>query len=227
MVYNDGGLKTKKVRLLILTDMRPLYPPDEEQATMLYTPKYCNQCGEKIERENWSARIVRRFCETCEVEFKGHDWLVTSGAAVLLLLGLFGAGNLLFKSEKPPEIKPAQLAQSSPVERGGSLRGQKNAAPDPVNEMPTQAAGQTTANQTIQKPPSLVSKPPSPNNQPPAAVRASENKSPDDGAPDYFCGAMTKKGMPCSRRVKGGGRCWQHQGQPAILPPEKLLIAAK
>ncbi|MEC5395654.1 DUF3157 family protein [Bergeyella sp. RCAD1439] len=25
-----------------------------------------------------------------------------------------------------------------------------------------------------------------------------------------YCGAPTKKGGPCSRRVAGGGRCWQH-----------------
>lgn len=30
----------------------------------------------------------------------------------------------------------------------------------------------------------------------------------------YFCGAITKKGTPCSRRVKSPGRCWQHIGQP-------------
>lgn len=25
-----------------------------------------------------------------------------------------------------------------------------------------------------------------------------------------ICGALTKKGGACSRRVSGGGRCWQH-----------------
>lgn len=25
------------------------------------------------------------------------------------------------------------------------------------------------------------------------------------------CGARTQKGTPCKRRVKGGGRCWQHK----------------
>ncbi|HEU4509799.1 MAG TPA: hypothetical protein VFR78_16300 [Pyrinomonadaceae bacterium] len=28
----------------------------------------------------------------------------------------------------------------------------------------------------------------------------------------YTCGARTKKGKPCSRRVKQPGRCWQHKG---------------
>ena len=40
----------------------------------------------------------------------------------------------------------------------------------------------------------------------------------------YTCGARTKKGTPCARRVHGAVRCWQHKGMPAILPPEKLLV---
>lgn len=40
----------------------------------------------------------------------------------------------------------------------------------------------------------------------------------------YTCGARTKKGAPCSRRVYGPVRCWQHKGKPAMLPPEKLIL---
>jgi hypothetical protein len=40
----------------------------------------------------------------------------------------------------------------------------------------------------------------------------------------YICGARTKKGAPCRRRVRGPGRCWQHRGMPAILPPSKLVV---
>jgi hypothetical protein len=40
----------------------------------------------------------------------------------------------------------------------------------------------------------------------------------------YLCGARTKKGSPCSRRVHGPVRCWQHKGMPAMLPQEKLLV---
>jgi len=40
----------------------------------------------------------------------------------------------------------------------------------------------------------------------------------------YICGARTKKGKPCSRRVHGLVRCWQHKGLPAMLPPEQLAI---
>jgi hypothetical protein len=40
----------------------------------------------------------------------------------------------------------------------------------------------------------------------------------------YTCGARTKKGKPCSRRVHGPVRCWQHKGMKAMLPQEKLRI---
>jgi hypothetical protein len=40
----------------------------------------------------------------------------------------------------------------------------------------------------------------------------------------YTCGARTKKGTPCSRRVHGPVRCWQHKGAAAMLPSDKLLI---
>jgi hypothetical protein len=40
----------------------------------------------------------------------------------------------------------------------------------------------------------------------------------------YLCGARTKKGTPCSRRVHGPVRCWQHKGMPAMLPQQKLLV---
>jgi methyl coenzyme M reductase subunit C len=39
----------------------------------------------------------------------------------------------------------------------------------------------------------------------------------------YMCGARTKKGTPCSRRVHGPVRCWQHKGMAAMLPQEKLI----
>jgi hypothetical protein len=40
----------------------------------------------------------------------------------------------------------------------------------------------------------------------------------------YQCGARTKKGAPCSRRVHGPVRCWQHKGAKPMLPQEKLII---
>ena len=44
----------------------------------------------------------------------------------------------------------------------------------------------------------------------------------------YICGARTKKGTPCRRRVHvAGERCYQHKGMPAMVPLEKLVIKSK
>ncbi|MEO8436082.1 MAG: hypothetical protein ABI596_14370 [Pyrinomonadaceae bacterium] len=55
-----------------------------------------------------------------------------------------------------------------------------------------------------------------------SAGRSTDGVSPEEII--YTCGARTKKGTPCARRVHGPVRCWQHKGMPAILPQEKLLI---
>ena len=55
----------------------------------------------------------------------------------------------------------------------------------------------------------------------PTTTAPQPTPTPDDL---YTCGARTKKGTPCSRRVHGPVRCWQHKGAPAMLPQEKLRI---
>ena len=68
--------------------------------------------------------------------------------------------------------------------------------------------------------------------RPPLVIQRIANISPPGEMPaqsitveqTYQCGARTKKGTPCSRRVHGPVRCWQHKGAKAMLPLEKLLI---
>ena len=44
----------------------------------------------------------------------------------------------------------------------------------------------------------------------------------------YLCGARTKKGSPCRRRVHAAGeRCYQHKGMPAMVSLDKLTITHK
>jgi hypothetical protein len=55
---------------------------------------------------------------------------------------------------------------------------------------------------------------------------ADASTSKDD--PVYICGARTKKGTPCHRRVHfAGERCFQHKGMPAMVPLEKLVVKNK
>jgi hypothetical protein len=62
--------------------------------------------------------------------------------------------------------------------------------------------------------------------QRPAAALSSQTTPPATIVEEktYICGARTKKGTPCSRRVRGPVRCWQHKGAQAMLPLEKLLV---
>ncbi len=182
---------------------------------MPYKPKYCCQCGEKIERINWNLNSSRRFCELCETEFKVHDLLPRIAVVCGILFGILGLGAYWQKPEVVVKNVPKQFS-------GASLNINKNSA--------DQAAPQVSTNQSVQ---SLAQTPPN--------ISAAETKSPivslPNGtkqskiAPDmqpaemlYYCGAQTKKGSPCSHKVKHPGRCWQHTGQPAMLPQEKLLV---
>jgi hypothetical protein len=61
--------------------------------------------------------------------------------------------------------------------------------------------------------------------QRPPAVESSTTPQPGLTMEEtYICGARTKKGTPCSRRVRGPVRCWQHKGAKAMLPLEKLVV---
>lgn len=65
-----------------------------------------------------------------------------------------------------------------------------------------------------------------PSVEPEPSPELSPAKSEPTSAPRdvYLCGARTRKGTPCSRRVAGPTRCWQHLGAPAMLPQKKLLL---
>lgn len=184
---------------------------------MFYTPKYCSECGGEIEQSNGKFWTNHRFCENCRDNFKGQKWLPVIWISAGLLGIIYGFGVSLKKLEKPVNLtaSPAASAasnknqnllnQSNPQILTGGVQPQKTEAANAAQTNPPNAIfGQKQL---------AVKKIPVENwqNQPTEAV--------------YICGAQTKKGTACSRRVKGGGRCWQHLGQPAILPPEKLLVS--
>lgn len=168
---------------------------------MSYKPKHCCQCGEKIERIDWKPWTSRRFCQFCATEYGIYDWiprLIGSG----LVLMLFIINVYFQKSEKPVNISPNQLLSSVP-------NGRTPTGANAVQNTPTNANA-------------------APLKSPATATKAADAKtSPVENAPIeaaekvYLCGAATKKGTPCSRRVKGGGRCWQHVGQTAMAAPGK------
>lgn len=178
---------------------------------MRYQPNFCNNCGEKIERPVFSITDSTRFCDVCKHDFVLQRALPLVFAGLMLLVGIFGVGSYWQSGEKPLNVSTRQLAANS---------GKK--APNNASEVSSNSSVQQTApannlqtnTQNAPRTRELTAKTP---------VTAAENASRSNAETVYFCGAPTKKGTPCSRRVKGGGRCWQHQGQGAMLPPEKLL----
>ncbi len=172
---------------------------------MPYKPNFCCQCGDKIERIAWSFNSSRRFCELCETDLKMQDWLPRIALGGGILLAIFGFGSYWTRPSTPLNIAPNQLLGSSQnVNRDAVKPSNSNS-----QTLPPKSAGN-------QQPPALQQK----LTPKPTTVSSSPKQPPE---PVYFCGAQTKKGTPCSRRVKGGGRCWQHTGQAAMLPADKLV----
>ena len=166
---------------------------------MLFRPSFCANCGEKIERAEWKLTTSRRFCEVCESVLKGHDLIPRAVVGTGLVMMLFGVGSILTGGRE------ADVSRRLPLQAAKSLV-QKQTNPKVVE-------GSETMNY-----PANVS-PPAPLDRrattpPPAQKATPVFEAATETA--YYCGAETKKGNPCSRRVKGPTRCYQHSGMPAM-----------
>lgn len=172
---------------------------------MLFRPNFCANCGEKVERADWGILTSRRFCLVCESEFKGQDLIPRAIVATGILSGIFGIGFYMQSGTRPA----AALVAKPPAKQTNQATAANPSASQPANvETPRAVDVQSS----MSMPRTLGSQPTG--QQVPKPVEEI----------GYHCGAETKKGTPCSRRVKGNIRCYQHKGMPAMLPPEKLKI---
>ncbi len=184
---------------------------------MPYKPKHCCQCGEKIERIDWKLWSSRRFCEFCETEFGVHDLVPRIVLALGILFGILGLGSYWQRTDKSLNNTPKQLAgTSSNINKNA---GNQAVAPQILTNQNVQNLAQTQISNSAAQMKTQVA--PLANNLKTKQIEAAPDTAQEKR---YFCGAQTKKGTPCSRRIKGG-RCWQHTGQPAMLPPEKLIAS--
>ncbi|MFZ1702407.1 MAG: hypothetical protein WBO10_16740 [Pyrinomonadaceae bacterium] len=182
---------------------------------MLYRPKFCANCGDKVERADWPITASRRFCPVCESEFKGQDLIPRVVVGVGILLGVLGLGGYI-KSGSPTDS--VALKQSKKV--ADLVSQSQSRVPDRDDKQ--NAAGTTNqdlrqreATPMVQTPETVAS------NRPPAKPK---NLRAEVSEQAYYCGAETKKGTPCSRRVKGNVRCYQHVGMPTMVGADKLKI---
>ncbi len=172
---------------------------------MFFRPNYCANCGEKVERAEWGLLTSRRFCVVCESEFKGHDLIPRAVVVGALLVGVLGVGAYMRSGDVSGNaVVPRQMVRTQP-------QSVKPAEPPAANVASTPRSTETQAVPTAPK--ALTSQV-----QVAAAVPRVEAED------VYICGAETKKGTPCSRRVKGNVRCYQHKGMPAMLPADKLKV---
>ena len=181
---------------------------------MFYKPNYCCNCGEKIERENWSFAASRRFCDVCQTDFVLNERLPQMFIVLMAFVGIFGIGSYWRSGDKPLTVSTKQFASTLPNQSKNPSNQASQVSTNSGASQLAQTNNVQTNRQITAQTQNLTSKKP-PNQTENAPLTAEE--------PVYFCGAPTKKGTPCSRRVKGGGRCWQHKGQNAMLPPEKLI----
>lgn len=182
---------------------------------MLYQPKYCCNCSEKIERTNWRLWSSRRFCQLCEIDFSLQEWAPRVIVVVGLIFGIVGFFDYFLSAEKPVKIASLRsVQQTNEIKKNNvSQSANEKSAINSESRAPLQNSANTVEPAQHQNASSAKQVTPS---------KASKNLS-EVAETIYFCGAETKKGTPCSRRIKNGGRCWQHAGQHAVLPPEKLV----
>jgi hypothetical protein len=160
----------------------------------MYKPNFCAECGERVARKRWRAWTSRRFCPACDAG--GRTRRITAPLALGVCLVFFGF--VLGRAGRPA---PPPLV----VIRGGAATG----------EVEPRAAGEAGA-----KAEGGAGRP-----GPAYGADGTASERPTDPLEVVsICGARTKKGTPCSRRVRGSGRCWQHRGKPAVLPPQKLIV---
>ncbi len=191
---------------------------------MLYKPKFCCQCGDKIERVDWNLLTSRRFCDLCQTEFTIYDWLPKIGLGIGMLFGIFFIGSFFRTADKTDSFATPKYLNNAPQKN--DLPNQKRT--DQLAEIPNNQTQQGNLNAT----PAIQTQT---NDQNAGVVNQStgqkkqaellQSRQNEKKDPVYFCGAETKKGTPCSRRVKGGGRCWQHEGKVAMLPDKQLSIS--
>lgn len=170
---------------------------------MLYKPKYCCNCGEKIERTEWRLWTSRRFCQVCETEYVPHEIIPKAVVGLGIVLGIFGFSSFFGARDQNTASGLSSLRESRLVGRDYEYRQQPAKAVVSRQEQETQSQEASPSNPT-----SLGSVPPGQ-----IALEQPESKLSVEKAV-FYCGAQTKKGTPCTRRVKVKGHCWQHKGQP-------------
>ncbi len=186
---------------------------------MGYKPKYCCECGDKIE-ENLNRNLLAssRFCQLCETNFKLEDWMPRVILGLGLFFGIVGIGGYFLNHE--PAANLAVKQSSANLLKANIESADRDVLPNKISDTDEMQAAlvEDVQNKAEVEPleTPVIGK---------VKVRQPRIEQKNADLPVYFCGAQTKKGTACSRKVRGGGRCWQHEGREAMMPQKDLLIS--
>lgn len=183
---------------------------------MFYKPNFCCHCGEKIDIIDWKLLTSRRFCQLCASEQQQHDLIPRVIVGFGLIAGLFGFGAYLQSGNAgKTDLQNLSLGVGSQKRSltsdvdGKGISANSNVI---ANSKPLAAGQNPETGDQSQEQPSVNSQ----------SLRQTGIKKITSDEQVYFCGAITKKGTPCSRRIKpGSGRCWQHAGRSTAADTQK------
>ena len=162
----------------------------------MYKPNFCAECGGRVVRLRWRVWTSRRFCAACDKRFR-RGRVMRPLAVCVALTGAGFVGGRAMRDAPPPLVIERGAANSPALPSQTPAAGKQNSA----------SAANLDAGARVY------------------GADGTERERPTEAAEIVsVCGARTKRGTPCSRRVRGTGRCWQHRGRPAILPAAKLIV---
>jgi hypothetical protein len=166
----------------------------------MYKPNFCAECGGRVARVRWRVWTSRRFCDGCDKRFR-RGRIIRPLVACAALAGAGFVGGRAIRPAPPPLVIERSALNPPPLASQLSTAGK---------EMNAATAAKTTTTEARATA---------------YGADGTETERPTD--PDEIvsiCGARTQRGTPCSRRVRGTGRCWQHRGRGAMLPAAKLIV---
>jgi hypothetical protein len=174
---------------------------------MFQKPNYCCNCGDKVDRIEWHLWNSRRFCELCETEFQFDEWWPRAAMFLILVFGFTGIGFHYVGNEKPKIVETVSPRAVVPeaatkLEKRPADQSEVGSAGFENHEPRGRVIDNEAFAETEASTPSLSNR---------SKKKTNLAGSKRVGEEVVFCGALTKKGTACTRRVKGGGKCWQHK----------------
>jgi len=165
---------------------------------MLRKPNYCCNCGDKVERVEWRWWHSDQYCELCETEFQFDEWWPRGAVLIIVVFGLTGIGFHFGDQTDSIVVRRESVQNPTATKSKVAVRPNGPASPG-LDEKDSVSQTATTDSSQRERAPA------------PTPTTTSVNVVPVAKEELVFCGALTKKGTPCSRKVKGGGHCWQHK----------------